>query len=71
MFNGETVFATDGIMLFYVYFPVLLKFVILCIGIYFITKIIKFMNAKINLDKERNEKIDELIKIVSKDRSEI
>jgi len=71
MLNGETIFASDGAMVFYVYFPILIKLVLLCIGIYFIIQIIKFMNVKINLDKERNEKIDALIKIVSNDKSEM
>lgn len=55
----------------YVYFPIIIKLVLLCIGIYFIIQIIKFMNAKINLDKERNEKIDELIKIVNTNKGEL
>ena len=71
MFNGETLFGSDGAMVFYVYFPIIIKLILLCIGIYFIIQIIKFMNAKINLDIERNEKIDELIKIVSTNKGEL
>lgn len=69
MFNGDTLFASDGEMVLYVYFPIIIKLALFCIGSYFITQVIKFMNAKIKLDKERNEKIDEYIKYVSKDNS--
>ena len=33
-------------------------------AIYFVSKVIKFMNEKVKLDQEKNEKLDELIKAI-------
>ena len=44
--------------------PILFYLLILGFGIYFIVRIIRFMNEKTKLDKERNEKLDLLIKVI-------
>ena len=51
------------------YISIILNIVLIVVGLYFAIKVIKFMNAKIKSDQERNEKIDELIKVVSKGKS--
>ena len=45
--------------------PIIFYLFIILFTIYFVIKVIEFMNAKIKLDQERNEKIDELIKVVN------
>ncbi|CAH0310726.1 MULTISPECIES: hypothetical protein [Peribacillus] len=48
--------------------PILFYLGLIVLSIYFIIKIIKFINAKTRLDQERNEKLDELIKVIGKDK---
>ncbi|WP_144551459.1 hypothetical protein [Peribacillus simplex] len=48
--------------------PILFYLGLIVLSVYFIIKIIKFINAKTRLDQERNEKLDELIKVISKDK---
>ncbi|GEM_PF-2738220 len=48
--------------------PVIIYLVLIIVGVYIVVKVIKFMNAKIKLDKERNEKFDELIRAMNKDK---
>lgn len=59
MMNGG-----DGVFVFLTLLPIILYLALLVFGIYFVVKIIKFMNAKTRSDQERNEKIDELIKVI-------
>ena len=47
---------------FIFFIPFIIYLAIFIFSIYFVIKIIKFMNAKIKLDQERNQKIDELIR---------
>jgi len=47
-------------LIFFIPFIIYLSIVIF--AIYFVIKIVKFMNTKIKLDQARNHKIDELIK---------
>ncbi|MED3995654.1 hypothetical protein P4647_13480 [Peribacillus frigoritolerans] len=46
--------------------PILFYLGLIVFSVYFIIKIIKFINAKTRLDQERNEKLDELIKVIGK-----
>ncbi|MGE7591878.1 hypothetical protein ACQKM1_20885 [Peribacillus frigoritolerans] len=48
--------------------PILFYLGLIVFSVYFIIKIIKFINAKTRLDQERNEKLDELIKVIGKDQ---
>ncbi|WP_347942367.1 hypothetical protein AAEY33_13035 [Peribacillus simplex] len=48
--------------------PILFYLGLIVLSVYFIIKIIKFINAKTRLDQERNEKLDELIKVIGKDK---
>ncbi|MCS0791308.1 hypothetical protein NX021_24570 [Cytobacillus firmus] len=68
MFNGGTVFASDGVIVLLTFLPIILYLVLSGFGIYFVIKVIKFMNAKTKLDHERNEKIDALVKVVGQGR---
>lgn len=48
--------------------PIIIYLVIIIVGVYIVVKVIKFMNAKIKLDKERNEKLDKLIRAMNQDK---
>ncbi|WP_150285263.1 hypothetical protein [Rummeliibacillus sp. TYF-LIM-RU47] len=50
--------------------PLIIYLVLIIVGVYIVVKVIKFMNAKIKLDKERNEKLDELIRAMNQDKEE-
>ncbi|KRF50534.1 hypothetical protein [Peribacillus butanolivorans] len=68
MFNGGTLFASDGVFVLLTFLPIIFYLVLTVFGIYFVIKVIKFMNAKTKSDQERNEKIDQLIKVVNQDK---
>lgn len=65
MFNGGTLFASDDVFVLLTFLPFIFYLVLNVFGIYFVIKVIKFMNAKIKSDQVRNDKIDELIKVVN------
>ncbi|MFB7642538.1 hypothetical protein [Peribacillus butanolivorans] len=46
--------------------PILFYLGLLFLSVYFVIKVIKFINAKTRLDEERNEKMDELIRVIGK-----
>ncbi|MDF2000486.1 hypothetical protein [Peribacillus frigoritolerans] len=50
--------------------PILFYLGLIVLSVYFIIKIIKFINSKTRLDQERNEKLDELIKVIGKDKED-
>ncbi len=50
--------------------PILFYLGLIVLSVYFIIKIIKFINTKTRLDQERNEKLDELIKVIGKDKED-
>ncbi|MFP3512641.1 hypothetical protein SB775_24055 [Peribacillus sp. SIMBA_075] len=58
MINGG-----DGLFALIAFLPIIFCLVITGFSIYFVIKVIKFMNEKTKLDRERNEKLDELIKV--------
>jgi hypothetical protein len=62
---GGTWFASNGLFALLTFLPILIYLVLTGFGIYFVIKVIKFMNEKTNLDRERNKKLDELIKVIS------
>lgn len=53
--------ASDGFFII----PLLIYLAVIFLTIYFMVKIIKFTNEKVKLDRARNEKLDELIKLFS------
>ncbi|MFJ7976792.1 hypothetical protein JNUCC23_10405 [Peribacillus sp. JNUCC 23] len=54
--GGDRVFALFALL------PIIFYLVLTGFSIYFVIKVIKFMNEKTKLDREKNEKLDELIK---------
>lgn len=47
--------------------PFLIYLGVIFLAIYFIVKVIKFMNEKTKLDRERNKKLDELIHLMNRE----
>lgn len=60
--SSGTLFAPDSIYVLITLFPIIIYVALTGFAIYFVIKVVKFMNEKTKLDRERNEKIDELIK---------
>ncbi|CAH0346621.1 hypothetical protein [Bacillus sp. CECT 9360] len=54
----------DSIFGLFAIIPILLYLIIIGFSIYFIVRIIRFMNEKTKLDQQRNEKLDTLIKAI-------
>lgn len=61
--SSGTLFATENIYVLLTLFPIIIYVALTGFAIYFVIKVVKFMNEKTKLDRERNEKIDELIKV--------
>lgn len=61
MFNN-TLFASEGMIVFLTLLPIVINIILVGFAIYFAIQVIKFMNAKLELDRERNEKLSQLIK---------
>ena len=57
--GGDVMFSLFALV------PIILYLVLTGFAIYFIIKVIKFVNKKIKLDQEKNEKLDELIKVIN------
>ncbi|MEK3797148.1 hypothetical protein MHI18_02645 [Peribacillus sp. FSL H8-0477] len=51
--------------------PILLYLFIIGFSIYFVIMMILFMNRKTKLDKERNQKLDELIQVIRNDKGSV
>ena len=60
---GHTLFALDGMFVLLAFLPIIFYLVITGFAIYFVIKVIKFMNEKTKLDREKNEKLAEIIKV--------
>ena len=60
MINGG-----DGMFALLALLPITLYLAFTGFAIYFVIKVMKFMNEKTKLDQERNEKLDELIKALN------
>jgi uncharacterized BrkB/YihY/UPF0761 family membrane protein len=63
MSNG-TMFASNGLFALLAFLPIIFYIVLIGFGIYFVIKVYRFMNEKNKSDRERNEKLAELIKVV-------
>lgn len=63
-------FVGEGIFFLVVLLPFAIYFALVIFVVYFAVKMIKFMNKKTKLDKERNEKLAELMKVLGKDERE-
>ena len=65
MINGG-----DGVFALLALLPIIFYLVLTGFAIYFLIKVIKFMNKKIKLDQEKNEKLDELIKALNQGKED-
>jgi len=63
MMNGG-----DGVVVLLTFLPIILYIALIVFVIYFVIKVIKFMNDKTKSDQERNEKIAELIKVINQSK---
>ena len=67
---GHTLFASDGMFVLLTFLPIIFYLVLTVFAIYFVIKVIKFMNEKTKLDREKNEKLTEIIKILDQDKKQ-
>ncbi|GLY10207.1 hypothetical protein [Bacillus badius] len=65
---NDTLFASDGLIVFFTFWPIIINIIFISLGIYFVMKTLQFMNTKIKLDRERNEKLGELIKAAAQSK---
>ncbi|RHW34077.1 hypothetical protein D1B33_14870 [Lysinibacillus yapensis] len=61
--SGNGMFAVMALL------PIAFYVVLIFFGIYFVIKAVKYMDAKIKLDREKNEKIDRLIEAINKEKN--
>ncbi|WP_035424006.1 hypothetical protein [Bacillus sp. UNC438CL73TsuS30] len=66
MSSGHSLFASEGLFVLFSFLPIIVYLLLIVLGILFVIKVIKFMNEKTRLDRERNEKLDELVKAIRK-----
>ena len=62
---GYTMFASDGMFAILTFLPIIFYLVLFVFAIYFVIKVIKFMNEKTKLDREKNEKLTEIIAVLN------
>ena len=58
----------DGVFALLALVPIIFYLVLTGFAIYFVIKVIKFINEKIKLDREKNEKLDQLIEVLNQDK---
>ena len=52
------------------FLPIIFYLVLTIFAIYFVIKVIKFMNEKTRLDREKSEKLTEIIKVLNKEKKD-
>jgi len=62
---GDTLFASDRMVAVFTLIPIIFYLVLIVFAIYFAIKVMKFMNEKIRLDREFNEKLTEIMKALN------
>ncbi|MEK5102750.1 hypothetical protein MKX83_12275 [Cytobacillus sp. FSL M8-0252] len=67
---GHTLFASDSMFALLTFLPIVFFLIAIVFAIYFVIKVIKFMNEKTKLDRERNEKLTEVIKTLNQDKKD-
>ena len=67
---GHTLFASDGMFVILTFLPIIFYLVLTVFAIYFVIKVIQFMNEKTKLDREKNEKLTEIIKVLNQDKKD-
>ena len=67
---GQTMFASQGVFILFSFLPTIFNLILAVFAIYFVVKIVKFTNEKIKLDREKNEKLSEIIKVLTEDKKD-
>ena len=67
---GHTLFASDGMFAILTFLPIIFYLILSVFSIYFVIKVIRFMNEKTKLDREKNEKLTEIIRVLSQDKKD-
>lgn len=67
-FNMDRTSPADIFVLF-TFLPIIFYLVLIVLAFYFVIKVVKFTNGKTKLDRDRNERLSEIIKILNQDKS--
>jgi len=67
---GHTLFASNGMFYLLTFLPIIFYLVLTVFAIYFVIKVIKFMNEKTKLDREKNEKLTKIIMVLNQDKKD-
>ncbi|MEK4426437.1 hypothetical protein [Solibacillus sp. FSL K6-1523] len=67
---GQTLFASSGLFILLTFLPIIIYLLLTAFAIYFVIKVVKFMNEKTKLDREKNEKLTEIIKVLNQDKKD-
>lgn len=62
--------ASDGMFIFLSFIPIILYIAIIVFALYFVIKVIRFMNEKTKHDRERNEKLTKIINLLSQNKED-
>ena len=67
---GQALFVSSGMIVLLTFLPIIFYLILTGFAIYFVIKVVKFMNEKIKLDREKNEKLTEIIKVLNQDKKD-
>lgn len=67
---GQALFASSGMIVLLTFLPIIFYLILTVFAIYFVIKVVKFMNEKTKLDREKNEKLTEIIKVLNQDKKD-
>lgn len=65
----HTQFETGNMFFLLAFFPFLIWLLLFIFAVYFVIKVIKFMNEKTLLDRAKNEKLTELINAINEQKN--
>jgi cytochrome bd-type quinol oxidase subunit 1 len=66
----HTISTSDVLLSLFTFLPLVLYIILLAFGIYFVLKVIRFMNEKIKLDRKRKEMLHNIIKNMNQDKKD-
>ena len=61
--------SLGDIFVLFTFLPIIFYLVLIVLAFYFVIKVVKFTNEKTKLDRDRNERLTEIIKILNQDKS--
>ena len=67
---GQTLFASSSMIVLLTFLPIIFYLILTAFAIYFVIKVVKFFNEKTKLDREKNEKLTEIIKVLTQDKKD-